>query len=207
MTLISTLTIIFIEINTEAKERYVTTVLETERLILRTWHDNDVQLMLTINQDPLVMSYFPSLQNFQTTQYFINMAKIHFKIHGYSTNAIVRKDNGEFIGFIGLHKVDFESHFTPATEICWRLSSKHWGQGFATEGALAVLDNAFRVLKIPNIVSFTSIDNAKSINVMQKIGLHHNKNGNFNHPKLTEDSCLREHVLYQLNRTKYLSDT
>ena len=66
------------------------------------------------------------------------------------------------------------------------LSSNHWGQGFATEGAKAVLDYAFRELKIPNIVSFTAAGNAKSLKVMQKIGLQHKKTHDFDPPKLDE---------------------
>ena len=104
------------------------------------------------------------------------------------------------IGFTGLLIVDFKTHFTPATEIGWRLSSKHWGQGFAIEGAKAVLDYAFSELKIPEIVSFTAIGNTKSIRVMEKIGLHHKTDDDFDHPKLDDSSPLKKHVLYRLVR-------
>jgi len=107
------------------------TIIEMERLILRTWHDDE---------------------------------------HGFSLYAVERKDTHQFIGFIGLFYAGFEAHFTPAIEIGWRLSSEHWGQGFAPEGAKAVLDYAFRVLNIPEIVSFTAASNQKSIRVMEKIG-------------------------------------
>ena len=136
-------------------------ILETDRLLLRTWNDNDLQPMLAINQDPKVMEFFPSLQDLEMTKNFIEKVSSHFVNHGYSHYATVIKDTNEFIGFIGLLRVDFESHFTPATEIGWRLSSNHWGQGFATEGAKAVLDYAFRELKIPEIVSFTAAGNTK----------------------------------------------
>jgi len=49
----------------------------------------------------------------------------------------------------------------PTTEIAWRLSSKHWGQGFAVEGAKAVLDYAFGEFKIPEIVSFATAGSRK----------------------------------------------
>ena len=104
-------------------------ILETDRLILRTWHDEDLQPMLAINQDPKVMEYFPDLQDLEMTKNFIDKVNTHFENHGYSFYATVRKDTGEFIGFIGLLIADFESHFTPTTEIGWRLSSNHWGQG------------------------------------------------------------------------------
>ncbi|MCB0512951.1 MAG: GNAT family N-acetyltransferase [Bacteroidetes bacterium] len=181
-------------------------ILETDRLILRTWVDEDLESMLAINQDPKVMEYFPSLQDLDMTKNFIAKVNAHFKNHGYSLYAAVRKDTNEFIGFIGLLIADFESHFTPATEIGWRLSSNHWGQGFATEGAKAVLDYAFRELKIPEIVSFTAAGNAKSIRVMQKIGLQHNEADDFNHPKLDDKSPLKRHVLYRLSRNDYLNN-
>ncbi len=178
-------------------------ILETDRLILRTWVDEDLESMFAINQDPKVMEYFPSLQNLEMTKNFIDKVNTHFENHGYSLYASARKDTKEFIGFIGLLIADFESHFTPATEIGWRLSSNHWGQGFATEGAKAVLDYAFRELKIPEIVSFTAAGNSKSIKVMQKIGLQHNERDDFDHPKLEDTSPLKRHVLYRLSREKY----
>ena len=178
-------------------------ILETDRLILRTWIGEDLESMFSINQDPKVMEYFPSLQDLDMTKNFIDKVNAHFENHGYSLYAAVRKDTNEFIGFIGLLIADFESHFTSATEIGWRLSSNHWGQGFATEGAKAVLDYAFRKLKIPEIVSFTAAGNAKSIRVMQKIGLQHNEADYFDHPKLDDTSPLKRHVLYRLSREKY----
>ena len=179
-------------------------ILETDRLLLRTWDDHDLQPMLAINQDPKVMEYFPELQNLEATKKLIIRINNHFEKYGYTVYATERKDSSECIGFIGLFTPEFESHFTPTTEIGWRLSSKHWGQGFATEGAQAVLDYAFKELKIPEIVSFTAAGNAKSIRVMEKIGLQHNENDDFDHPKLDDDSPLKRHVLYRLRREKYL---
>ena len=183
---------------------YNMNILETERLILRTWIDADLQPMLDINQDPKVMEYFPSLQDLKTTKSFLTKVNNHLNEHGYSLYACVRKNSNEFIGFIGLFTTDFKAHFTPATEIGWRLSSRHWGQGFATEGAKAVLDYAFRDLKRPKLVSFTATENKRSIRVMEKIGLHHNAEHDFDHPKLDDTSPLKKHVLYQLTRDEYL---
>jgi len=178
-------------------------ILETDRLILRTWNDSDLQPMCALNQDPKVMEYFPGLQGLEATKNLIVRINNHFEKHGYTLYATERKDSGEFIGFIGLFIPYFEAHFTPATEIGWRLSSKHWGQGFATEGAKAILDFAFRELKIPEIVSFTAQGNAKSIRVMQKIGLLSNSDDDFDHPKLDDASPLKQHVLYRLSREQY----
>ncbi len=91
----------------------------------------------------------------------------------------------------------------PIVEIAWRLSSKHWGQGYATETAKAVLHYAFIELELPEIISFTVPANTKSRHVMEKIGLHHSEADDFDHPKLEENSPLKRHVLYRLTRDDY----
>ena len=91
----------------------------------------------------------------------------------------------------------------PIVEIGWRLSSKHWGEGYATEAAKAVLHHAFTVLKLDEIFSFTVVANVKSRRVMEKIGLHHVEEDNFDHPKIDKNSPLRRHVLYRLARNEY----
>ena len=70
-------------------------ILETDRLILRTWVDKDLEPMLTINRDPKVMEYFPSLQDLEMTKNFIDKVNAHFKNHGYSLYATVRKDTSD----------------------------------------------------------------------------------------------------------------
>jgi RimJ/RimL family protein N-acetyltransferase len=175
-------------------------VIETERLLLRTWIKSDVEPLTAINQDPKVMEYFPSTIDRDSTKQFIERMNQHFDKYHYTFFAVVRKDTNEFIGFVGIANVNFNAHFTPAVEIGWRLSSQHWGNGFAPEAAKAVLAYAFDVLKLPDIVSFTAKSNAKSRRVMEKIGLHHDPAGDFDHPKLSSDSPLCRHVLYRMKR-------
>lgn len=180
-------------------------ILETERLVLRTWEDQDLKDILAMNQDPKVMQYFPSLQDLEATKCLMNKVEQHFAEYGYSLYAAIRKDTEEFIGFIGLFKTQFKAHFTPATEIGWRLLSEQWGKGFAVEGAKAVLKYAFEELKLPEIVSFTSQKNKRSIRLMQKIGLERDEKDDFDFPDMPADNPLKRHVLYRLTRDDYLS--
>lgn len=180
-------------------------VLKTKRLVLRTWQESDVSKMYEINQDLKVMEYFPSLKSLEETERFIEGAKKHLKTHGYTLYAVDVKGGESGIGFIGLSIADFKAHFTPATEIGWRLSSKHWGQGLATEGAKAVLKYAFNKLYLSEVVTFTAEQNRRSRRVMEKIGLQHETSDDFDHPSLNEDSPLRRHVLYRLSQPSYLA--
>lgn len=73
--------------------------------------------------------------------------------------AISECNKNNFIGFIGLRYIDFPAPFTPAVEIAWRLAYDYWGKGYATEGANVALKYGFGVLKLPEIISFTSAPN------------------------------------------------
>jgi len=180
-------------------------IIETERLILRTWLDCDLEPMSKINQDPRVMEYFPGLYDFQHTKKFIEREKEAFAKLGYTLYAVELKESGEFIGFVGLSLAEFDAHFTPATEIGWRLASAHWGKGYATEAAKAVLHYAFTELKLDEVVSFTTVNNTKSRRVMEKIGLKHNESDDFDHrhPSADSNSPPEICVLYRLTRDKY----
>lgn len=179
-------------------------VLETERLILRTWKPTDVDLMAVIDQDPKVCEYLPAIGTRATTQTGIDRIIKHYAEHGFCLYAVELKENSEFIGWVGLSKPSFEAHFTPAVEIGWRLASQHWKKGYATEAAKAVLDYGFLALNLAEIVSFTVVNNRASRRVMEKIGLHHHPHDDFDHPRLAADSPLRRHVLYRLSKAEYL---
>ena len=76
-------------------------VIETDRLILRTWNDHDLQPMLAINQDPKVMEYFPSLQDLDMTKNFIDKVNTHFGNHGYSLYATAEKIRMNLLVLLG----------------------------------------------------------------------------------------------------------
>tara|TARA_Y100000588_G_C14122144_1_gene867773 strand:+ start:659 stop:1234 length:576 start_codon:yes stop_codon:yes gene_type:complete len=182
------------------------TILETKRLILRTWRGDDLDPMFRINQDLKVMEYFPALVNMEDTVSFIDRVFKHQDEYGYSLYAVELKSTHAMIGFIGLlHRTpeELDLPFNPSTEIGWRLASKYWGKGLATEGAKAVLKYAFHVLNLSEIVSFTVVNNEKSRRVMEKIGLHYNPDDDFFHPNVPDDSPLQRHVLYRLTKTQY----
>lgn len=179
-------------------------ILETQRLILRTWTKADVAPMAKINMDQQVMEHFPGLINLEQTKALIQKINNHYDKYGYTLYAVELKSSGEFIGFVGLFKPSFDAHFTPATEIGWRLSSQHWRQGYATEAATAVLEYAFKVHKLDEVVSFTVVNNLASRRVMEKIGLKYNPKDDFNHPNI-KDPQLVHHVLYRLKRSEHES--
>ena len=181
-------------------------ILETDRLILRTWRTPDVDQMALIDQDPKVCQYLPAIGTRASTEAGVQRIIQHYEERGFSLYAVELKNSGEFIGFLGLITPSFQAHFTPVIEIGWRLASQHWNKGHATEGAKAVLHHGFLQLGLDEIVSFTVVNNQASRRVMEKIGLHHHPQDDFYHPRLPADSSLRRHVLYRLSKTEYLKN-
>lgn len=172
--------------------------IKTNRLILRQWQESDLAPFAALNADPRVREFFPGLQSREESDHSVNLVSDHIARCGWGFWAVSLIETGEFIGFIGLEDVYFQAHFTPAVEIGWRLAFDHWGMGYATEGAKAALKYGFETLRLDQIVSFTTISNVRSRHVMEKIGMHHNTQDDFDHPKLTKGHPLRKHVLYRM---------
>lgn len=171
-------------------------VIETERLILRTWKEEDVQKYYEINLDEKVIEFLLGSLTIEQSKAFIEGANKQFEERGYTLFAAELKETGELLGFIGLNYTDFKSEFTPCVEIGWRLSSKCWGQGLAPEGAIACLKFAFEECKLGEIISFTFVGNENSVRVMEKIGMNRVVGGDFAHPKLPLDHRLSKHIRY-----------
>ena len=131
------------------------TVLETERLYIRQWRPTDLEPLVKINQDVTVMAFFPSVKSREDTEKFINANIKIYNKRGYCLYPIELKETNEFLGWVGLNYVEFDAPFAPAVEIGWRLASRFWGNGYATEAALAIRDHAINNLGIEELVSFT----------------------------------------------------
>lgn len=180
--------------------------IETKRLILRPWTEEDLEPFAQMNADARVREFFPGMLSRQESDASVEIFSEHIENCGWGLWATSLAETGEFIGFIGIQKVNFSAPFnqkSPAVEIGWRLAFKHWGKGYATEGALAALKYGFETLGLEEIVSFTAVANQRSRHVMEKIGMHHRPEEDFDHPKIAEGHPLRRHVLYRLKKTMW----
>lgn len=174
--------------------------IETDRLRLRRWRDSDLKPFAVMNADPIVMEHFPNILSSDESNAVAERIERHFAEHGFGLWAVEIKNVEFFVGFIGLTIPRFEAHFTPYVEIAWRLAAKHWGYGYATEGARAALDFGFRYIKLDEIISMTAVGNRRSRRVMERIGMTHSPSDDFDHPLLPSDHQLSRHVLYRIAR-------
>lgn len=178
-------------------------VIKTERLILRQWIPEDLEPFARLNADPLVREYFSSILTKEKSDLSAKLISDEIDKNGYGFWAISVPNVSDFVGFVGIRPVDFESHFTPAVEIGWRLAHEFWGKGYATEGAIASLKYGFEMLNLDEIVAFTAVANARSRNVMEKIGMHRSVEDDFDHPQLNVNDKLKRHVLYRIKKQEW----
>jgi RimJ/RimL family protein N-acetyltransferase len=179
--------------------------IETERLRLRDWTDSDAEPFATLNADPRVMEFFPAKLDRAASDALMAKIRANLARDGYGLYAVEVKATAAFIGFVGLAAPNFEAHFTPATEIGWRLARTAWGQGFASEAAAAVRDHAFADLRLNALISFTAEWNRPSRRVMERIGMTHDPADDFIHPNLPAGHKLAPHVLYRISRKQWVA--
>ena len=172
--------------------------IQTNRLGLRNWRPSDFEPFAEMNADPEVMRFFPRTYNKEESIAGAQRFMANFEKFGYTYFAVDTLADGQFIGFIGLLYQTYESHFTPCTDIGWRLRKAAWGKGYATEGAKACLQFGFEEIGLAKIYAVATMLNLPSINVMKKIGMK--KDSTFDHPKIEVDSPLRRCYLYKISR-------
>jgi len=159
-------------------------VLETDRLILREYVEDDAPAFFRLNSDPEVMRYVPD-EPMRSVDQAREILKTHpiadYAEHGFGRLACVLKATGEHVGFSGLKylkeidDIDLGFRFLPA----------HWGKGLATEAAQAVVRYGFTEMApevaavhrmaiqfpLDHIVGLAEADNHGSIRVLEKVGM------------------------------------
>ncbi|HMF27828.1 MAG TPA: GNAT family N-acetyltransferase [Candidatus Cybelea sp.] len=172
--------------------------IETPRLILRDWRDDDVAAWAAINADARVTEFFPKTYTRELSEASAAAIRAQLTRDGFGWWAVEIRGGPSFIGSIALQAVPFRAAFTPANEVGWRLGFQHWGRGYATEGARAALDFAFNELKWPEVVAFTAASNLRSQRVMERLGMTHDPSDDFDHPRIEAGHPLRRHLLYRI---------
>jgi RimJ/RimL family protein N-acetyltransferase len=176
------------------------TSITTARLLLRPFADRDFDAFAALNADARVREFFPTVLDRAESDASAEQYRNHWAHHGFGRWAVEVPNIAEFVGVVGLTHVPFTAPFTPAVEIGWRVAYDHWGHGYASEAARAVCQFGFKMLGLPEIVSFTAPTNVRSRHVMTRIGMTYSATDDFEHPMLPVGHPLRHHVLYRLVR-------
>jgi RimJ/RimL family protein N-acetyltransferase len=147
--------------------------LETERLVLRQFTEDDVDSLVELDGDPDVMRFInggrPTPRQEIENDVLPTFLDYYERFPGYGFWAAVEKSTGRFVGWF---------HFRPAErahpdeiELGYRLRKSAWGKGYATEGSRALIQKGFAELGVQRVVASTMVVNVASRRVMEKAGL------------------------------------
>lgn len=157
------------------------TILQTRRLRLEPFDDAHFTGLLALSSDAAVMRSLgdglPATPD--EVRDSIATAKRCWNRFGFSWWALVRKDDDEIVGAGCVQHIDNDAN--SPVEIGWRLKREHWGHGYATEAAHAMIAFAFDQLGLASIQATTHPSNERSLNVIKRLGMRglglHTHNG------------------------------
>lgn len=170
---------------------------ETKRLILREILPTDIDGLFELDSDPEVHKYLGNkpVKDKKQIVDIINFIRQQYIDNGIGRWAIIDKKTNDFIGWTGLKLVtELTNNHQNYYELGYRLIKKYWGQGIATETALASLEFAFNKLKTDEVYAIADYKNDGSNKILQKVGL-----------QLIETFDLNgiKHNWYKINRTEF----
>jgi len=157
------------------------TILETERLSLRRLTSDDAQFILELLNQPSFLRYIgdKGVRNSEDAIQYIQTGPVaSYDRFGFGLYLVELKESGTPIGMCGLLKRETLAD----VDVGFAFLPDYWSRGYAFEAAAAVMAYGREVLGLRRIVAITSLDNAASIKLLEKIGLRFERL-----IKLTED--------------------
>jgi ribosomal-protein-alanine N-acetyltransferase len=147
----------------------VNTILETERLILRKFLPQDENALALVLSDPDTMKHYPAPIDRSGTQQWIERNLRRYAEDRVGLWAMVLKATGEMIGDCGIIRQHVEGEYL--YEIGYHLRRDHWGQGLATEAAVACREWGFANLEVDRLISLVRPENVPSCRVAERNGM------------------------------------
>lgn len=149
-------------------------MLETERLILRPFTLDDAETWLPLISLPEVIRYTgdPAGATLADAREALRTRPLRdYAVHGYGRMAVIEKSSGRLVGFSGFKYVEELGE----VDIGYRFLPDCWGKGYATESALALMQDGRRAHGFTRIVGTVHPDNPGSARVLEKLGLRYER--------------------------------
>ncbi|MEC3880968.1 GNAT family N-acetyltransferase [Parapedobacter sp. 10938] len=146
---------------------------ETERLILREICPSDIDGMYDLDSDPDVHQYLGNkpVQDKSQVSDVIDYIRKQYVDNGIGRWAMIDKKTNAFLGWAGLKYITEETNgHHNFYDLGYRLIKRYWGNGFATEAAIASLNYGFNTLGIKEIFGMADVENKGSNRVLTKVG-------------------------------------
>lgn len=176
-------------------------MIETERLIIRPWREDDRAPFATMGRDPEVMRHLDGVVDRIDSDAMVNRQMANQAQHGCCFWVIERRDDGAFLSFCGIRQGGIEGTAVAGEwEIGWRLRRDAWGQGYALEAAGASLDRAWTYTSAERVCAWTVPANTASWGLMLRLGMKRRPALDFDHPRFAEGHTLRRHIVHAIDR-------
>jgi RimJ/RimL family protein N-acetyltransferase len=179
--------------------------LETERLILRDWREDDWEPFFRHTNTPAVMLWLGGLLDEERQARARERLPLTAQEYGHCLWAVERKRDGghlagELLGFCGLKRANFTGGPQGDFEVGWRLREDAWGKGYAKEGAMASLDAAFDLFGAPHVIALTIAENAASWGLMERLGMRRRPELDFRCPDFLPEKVT---IVYSIERDEW----
>jgi len=144
-------------------------IIETSRLLLRTFTEYDAALIYELNLDPDVIRYThdPIRDRAHASEILERVIIPQYALYDHGRWAVHKRSNLEFLGWCGLkYRAELNE-----IDLGYRFKKEGWGKGYATEAAWASIQYAFEKIGLQRIVARAEIDNIGSWKVLEKCGM------------------------------------
>ena len=178
------------------------TRIETERLILRDWREDDWPRFWEGTNTPAVMRWLGDLLDDDGKAATRSRVEGCAAANGFCFWAVERKEDGEILGFCGLKRADAPgSTIAGEFEIGWRLREDAWGKGYAKEAAMASLDAAFDRFGAQTVFAITIPKNEASWGLMKRLGMTRREELDYFDPRFGKPWC--DTIVYSIDRDQW----
>ncbi|MBB3763274.1 GNAT family N-acetyltransferase [Sphingomicrobium lutaoense] len=148
------------------------TVAVTDRLLLKTWREEDSRRFWEVMNTPAVMKWLGGPQPFESWHEGFARLQTYQRDYGHCFWLVERQSDGMLLGFCGLKKINYEGAPNMGMpEIGWRFREEAWGKGYAKEAAIACLDLGFDRFGYDEITAVTVSGNEGSWGLMLRLGM------------------------------------
>ena len=167
-------------------------MLETERLILRKFIENDVEAIFRLRNDAEMMRFIREPQKSKTeSARWLKMVSSRWESEKIGFCAVIEKTSNKVIGWCGLWKL-IE---TDEIEVGYAIAKEFWKKGLASEAAEAFLRYGFETLNLEKIAAVARPENTASRRVMEKLGMQFDYIGKFYDSDLAHHSIAKDEFL------------
>ena len=157
--------------------------IETERLIMRPFQEDDVERLFLLDSNPEVMKYVgvkPLTQKEQSAK-IIKMIQKQYADNGVGRLAVIEKESNLLIGWSFLkYLTDEINGIKNVYDLGYRFLPEFWGKGYATESAKASIEYGYKEMNLDKICAHAHSENVASNHTLKKLGFE--EKGAFEEP-------------------------